>query len=198
MMVDLSSTRQGRRAPRSGMTLIELLVVVGVMGVLAALAAPSLNEFIMRKRVDGIANEMMADFRLARVSTAQTNMPVIVVFNSNSSQSCYTIYTRETGSGACDCRRGVGAACTGDDASDVPTEIKTTTLPVASGLKLTPSGTTFRLNGITQMSSVDLFTVEVAPIASHGAGGSLRLEINRTGRPHICSLSGHTAYGACS
>ena len=182
---------------QAGLTLIELLVVVGIVAVLAGLAAPSVNEFIMGKRVDTVANEMLADLRMARSTTTQTNEPVMFSFQNNGTLSCYTIYARETASGACDCSRGVGKACTGDDAADIPNELKTLILPASSGIKLVSSAAAFRFSGVAQQSLIDELVVDVAPSSNDGAGGALRLKVNRTGRSHLCAVSGHTAYGAC-
>jgi len=179
------------------MTLIELLVVVGIMGVLAALAAPSLNEFIMNKRVDGIANELMGDFRLARSTTAQMDKDVYIAFRRTSTLTCYTVYTNGQ-YGDCDCSLGAGAACTGSEGSPLITELKTLYLPLSSGIQLTSSANLVRLVALTQLSQLDNFSVDVAPATTGGSGGQMRLQMNRTGRTHLCAVQGHGGYGPCS
>lgn len=49
-----------------GFTLIELLVVIALAGVLAALVAPSFNEQIWRRRLEGVATELSTDLQFAR------------------------------------------------------------------------------------------------------------------------------------
>jgi type IV fimbrial biogenesis protein FimT len=182
---------------RNGMTMIELLVVVGILGVLAALAAPSLNQYIMAKRVEGVATELIADFRLARTNAIQMNTPQIVRFRDNTALTCYTIYSNETASGSCDCRRGAGSACTGDPGTTPPEEVKTLSLPLSGGIKLTPSVDRFRYSAATQMITTGSLSIVVEPASSDGAGGSMRIDISSTGRPVLCAVSGHPGYPAC-
>jgi type IV fimbrial biogenesis protein FimT len=182
---------------RNGMTMIELLVVVGILGVLAALAAPSLNQYIMAKRVEGVATELISDLRLARTDAIQQNMPQIFQFNSSTTMSCYTVYTHETATGDCDCAGGVGSACSGDPGTTPPLELKTVTLPTANGIKVTPSATSVRYSAATQMLTDSSFTIDVEPTTTNGAGGALRIILNITGRPQLCAVSGHPGYQRC-
>jgi len=122
---------------------------------------------------------------------------VFIAFKSTSALTCYTVYT-DGFRGDCDCSLGAGAACVGDDGGLPPTEIKTVALPLSSGIQLTPSASLVRLVALTQMSQLDNFSVDVAPAATGGSGGQMRLQMNRTGRTHLCAVQGHGGYGPCS
>ena len=49
-----------------GFTLIELLIVLAVTAVLASLVAPSFNEQLSRRRIEGVATELSTDLHFAR------------------------------------------------------------------------------------------------------------------------------------
>lgn len=177
---------------RGGLTLIELLVVLAILAVLAAVAAPSMAEFIARQRVDGTANELMADLRMARSTTLQTNQPVSVVFGTTGTTRCYTVAVILDVVGICDCSRGAGSACSAA-IGDPPKELKTVTLNRGLGVTLKASANRYEINGSSAMATSAAFGVEV----NSDSGGRLKVVTNITGRPLICNLSGHTAYPSC-
>jgi prepilin-type N-terminal cleavage/methylation domain-containing protein len=178
---------------RGGLTLIELLVVLAVMAVLAAVAAPSMAEFIARQRVESTANELMADLRMARSTTIQTNRPVTMVFGTTGTTRCYAIILDLDAAPICDCTRGAGAVCTMAGGGTPPTEIKTVTLNRRQGITMKASATRYEINGATAMASIASFGVEV----NSADGGRLKVLTNITGRPLICNLSGRAEYPTC-
>ena len=176
-----------------GLTLVELLVAVVVLGVLAGLAVPSLNTFIMRKRVDIAANELMADLRLARSMTMQSNAMVRLTFNSSAAGTCYTVSTGGSQLGSCNCNNGMGSSCTAPSGA-APTEIKTVTLPAARGVSITPTSSVLAFNGLSSLPTVANFSADVTGTA----GGQLRVSVSPVALSRICAVSGQTGYPACS
>ena len=62
-----------------GFTLIELLVVVALAAVLAALVAPSFNEQIARRRLEGVATDLSTDLQFARTQAVDDRATVQVI-----------------------------------------------------------------------------------------------------------------------
>lgn len=178
----------------SGFTLIELLISMAVMAVLVAMAAPSMYEFIMRKRVEGAADELLADLRLARSLQVRNNRDTTIKFSHTSSETCYVIYHRNALIG-CDC---ASTPVCPSSLLGTATELKTVRLPASNNVTISPaSGTpvSLELDAITGLPSggVSLQISIAAP-----SGGEARLTTSATGRPQLCSVSGHTtAYPAC-
>lgn len=66
-----------RRA--SGFTLIELLVVLALAAVLASLVAPSFQEQIWRRRLEGVATDLSTDLQFARTQAVDDRAAVRVM-----------------------------------------------------------------------------------------------------------------------
>lgn len=112
-----------------GFTLVELMIVVAVAAVLALLAAPSFHDMILMQRLRGINAQLITDLQLARSEAVSRGRHARLFFNSDSVQTCYTIYVAEgDGLARCDCTRGAGATCTAAGTS----EIKTVSSPRSS------------------------------------------------------------------
>lgn len=62
-----------------GFTLIELLVAMVLLAVLAALAAPSFNEQLARRRLEGVATDLSTDLQFARTQAVSDRSTVQVV-----------------------------------------------------------------------------------------------------------------------
>lgn len=71
----------------AGFTLIELIVTLTIAGILIALAAPAMRTFIFNQRLTTQANELIADFNLAR-SEAIKRVNNTGVCASNTGTSC--------------------------------------------------------------------------------------------------------------
>lgn len=114
-----------------GFTIIELMTVLVIAGVLLVLAAPAFTDMLERRRIEGQANEFVADLSYAKSEAVQRNRNVLVVTGGGG--ACYTVAVWTAGApgaprvGGCDCASGAGAACT-VGAGNVPTELKTVAL----------------------------------------------------------------------
>lgn len=177
-----------------GLTLIELLVSMSIVVILVAVAAPSMYEFVMRKRVQGVADELLADLRFARSAQTRDNRETAVMFGKTDAGSCYTIY-QPTSRLVCDCTATPVCDSRGS-ASAV--ELKTVRIPASSHVTVEPSDgapSELRWTTITGLAKDgDMLSIEIeAP-----SGGEVRVTTSATGRAQICSASGHAAaYPAC-
>ena len=89
----MRQARQLQRPDRgAGFTMIELLIVMVILAVLLAIAVPSMREFIARKRVEGVAQELATDLRLLKSQQIQRRRNVGIQFGSNASITCYVLY----------------------------------------------------------------------------------------------------------
>jgi type IV fimbrial biogenesis protein FimT len=184
------------KTPR-GFTLVELMVVLAVLGVIVVLAAPSLRDFILTQRLKSINAQLVTDLQFARSEAIARRTWVRVAFRSNSSLTCYTLYTtvNNVNGVRCNCLLGAGAAC-GSNA----TEIKTVQVPAQLSVRVTPAqaDTAFAFDHITNSIAripldnvsqpVNRFMVD----ASIDSSRVLRTIVNRAGRTSVCSPPGST------
>lgn len=62
-----------------GFTMIELLVVLAVLAVLATLVAPSFNDQMAQRRLEGVSTELSTDLQFARTQAVDDRAPVRVI-----------------------------------------------------------------------------------------------------------------------
>ena len=67
----------------AGFTLVELIITLTIAGILAALAAPAMRTFIFSQRLTTQANELVADFNLARSEAIKRSGNTGVCSSSN-------------------------------------------------------------------------------------------------------------------
>ena len=189
-----------RRAGR-GFTLPELLLVVVVAGILLTIGLPSFREMILMQRLRGINSQLVTDLQFARAEAAARNQWARVAFERNDTVSCYTIYTSAgiTDSDRCDCRLGVGAACT-----DTRSEVRTVQVPSEDGVQLQVvldadnNELAFAFDHVTgrilsvpvddNPRSLPAFRID----ASIDANRVMRTEVGQVGRVNVCAPASTT------
>lgn len=178
------------RAAR-GFTLVELMVVVAIGAVLAAIALPSMREFVARKRLEGVAQELATDLRLLKAHQIQ-NRPgsgTSISFSSNADKVCYALYSRgtgATGTAHCDCALAANQAC-GQPGNGAPGLFRQVDIPASTGITMNANPTRLTLNGYNGLPMFN-FTLSVTLI-SPGAG-QIVVSTNPAGVPTVCSVSG--------
>jgi type IV fimbrial biogenesis protein FimT len=191
----------GWRRRQRGVSLIELLVGLAILGLLMALTVPSMKSFISKHKVSAINSELVADFYLARSEAVQRNQPVGVIFNQNSTMTCYTIYATEPISGNCDCTLPLGRAC-GAGATLLAIELKTVRILNTTGVTITSSLPPVRDNlnhvvytgiftfqpplGIPSTDTPEGFKILVGSVD----GGQLQTTSGMNGRQSVCTPDG--------
>lgn len=181
--------RAGCRA--AGVTLVELMVTLGIVAILLAIAIPSMREFVARKRLEGIAQELVTDLRLVKAHQIQNrpNTGTAIGFSSNSDKACYILFVRGNNVENCDCGQSAETMCGPANAGGVrPAPIRQVDIPVSTGISMvaTPISTLAMIgyNAMPQLNRVVQVTIS-SPVA-----GEIRVSTNITGVPSICSVSG--------
>jgi prepilin-type N-terminal cleavage/methylation domain-containing protein len=76
----MESSQSASHKRRAGFSLIEVVVVLGIIGALAAAATPSIQEMIVKRRVQGAARDLANMFQIARSQAIRTGNFQIVFF----------------------------------------------------------------------------------------------------------------------
>jgi type IV fimbrial biogenesis protein FimT len=176
-----------RQAVAPGFTLIELMITLVILAVLLAIAVPSMREFVARKRVEGIAQELATDLRYLRAQQIQRSAPVRIRFGSTDTMSCYVLYVWGAAGVNCNCTRAEGAVCGNADAAGASQEIKTVIVPKSTGVEVTSEPALLTLLGFNGLP--DGNTTILASVRS-AVGGEVRVTTNSTAKPSLCSVSG--------
>ncbi|MBK6471457.1 MAG: prepilin-type N-terminal cleavage/methylation domain-containing protein [Betaproteobacteria bacterium] len=184
----------------AGVTLIELLVVVALIGAILVLAAPAFKDMILMQRLRGVQSELITDLQLARGEAVARRDFVRVRFQSasDSSSTCYTIYTSSNPATRCDCLAGPGSACTAP-----MIEIKTVLVPRDRQVTLAPVPIAmfgweptfafdWRTGGLyANPTDTDPFPLDAFLIDTYiDSPRKLRTRLNQAGRPLVCKPSG--------
>lgn len=180
--------------PATGFTFVELMVVVAIVAVLAALALPSMRDFVARKRLEGLAQELMTDLRYIKAHQIQNrpNTGTAIGFGSNVAKVCYVLYVRGNNIFDCNCAEVAADAsetmCGPAEATGVrPSRIRQVDIPVSTGITMTTSLNPMIVGGYNGMPQFNRpLTVEI----TSPRGGAIQVSTNPTGVPSICSLSG--------
>ena len=176
-----------RPARGAGFTMIELMIVMVIMAVLLAVAVPSMREFVARKRVEGVAQELATDLKFLKSRQLQRNQFVGLLFNSNATNTCYSLYEIGPADNNCDCTRPPGTACPNPGNPGSSVELKTVVLPRSSGITLSSAPNLLRLFGFNA-SPIGNTTIQATVQST--LGGSVRVSTNALVVPVMCSVSG--------
>jgi type IV fimbrial biogenesis protein FimT len=211
---------------RGGFTLVELMVVVAVVAVVLMMAAPSFRDLIFKQRLMGTADQFMTDVQFARTEAASRQATTHLRFKTvTDGMTCYIVHTCSPASASvctCDCSAAPGSRCSSADDK----ELRTVQLARGEGVTLFPVNLTSPAN-LAANSAIDaeiafdpatgsalsafatsVYYVPPPPqsnvwvkVGKLGAttGPSIRVVINRAGRPQSCAQGGgsYSGMGAC-
>jgi type IV fimbrial biogenesis protein FimT len=174
----------------TGVTLVEMLVTLAILAVLLAVAMPSMGDFIARKRLEGIAQELVTDLRMLKSHQIQNrpNTGTAIGFGSTSDKTCYILFVKGDNVENCDCAAADDAICGAADAPGLrPAPIRQVNIATSTGIRLTASRSTLDILGYNGMPRQNR-TVRVS--VSSSRVGEIIVSTNATGVPSICSVSG--------
>lgn len=123
----------------NGFTLVEMLMAAAVAVVLLTVATPAIYDYILMQRLKSVNAQLVTDLNFARSEAVTRNSFLRIVFDADSSLTCYTLFTNPAGAPPtqrCDCKNGPGAACTGLTSQ----EVRTVVVPRSSGVLVQAPG----------------------------------------------------------
>jgi len=179
---------------RAGFTLVELMVVVAILSVLVAIALPSARDFVARKRLEGIAQELATDLRLLKSNQIQ-NRPLSgtsINFGSAAGRLCYILYARGNGRVEhCNCGLSAETMCGAAGAFGRPVPIRQVDIPTSTGITLTATPSSLTVDGYNGLPRSNP-TIRIS--LSRPGAGEIVVSTNPAGMTTVCSVSG--AFGA--
>lgn len=191
-------------------TLVELMVAVAVVAVVLTIALPSFFDYLLVQRLKGINAQIVTDLNYARGEAPTRGTIVRVVFGSDTTSTCYTVFTNPPTADVaqrCNCTLGPGSACSGTSSA----EIRTVQVPLSSGISVQAPGNivvgtgppALGFNNVTGgllglptdkgALAIDWFQIE----ASISPTRLLRTKLGKTGRPTVCSVGNNLGAVAC-
>ncbi|WP_162520921.1 pilus assembly FimT family protein [Pseudaquabacterium pictum] len=182
--------RRPARGGAGGVTLVELMVTLAIVAVLLAITLPSMREFIARKRLEGIAQELVTDLRLLKSHQIQNrpNTGTAIGFGTTDSKSCYILFVKGDNVENCDCTAAEDLLCGPADAEGLrPSPIRQVTIPRDSGVRITSNRTSLDMLGYNAMPRLNR-TLSIAVTGTDV--GEIRITTNATGVPAVCAVSG--------
>ncbi len=189
--MSLLPRRRARCGHAAGVTLVELMVTLAIIAVLLAIALPSMRDFIARKRLEGIAQELVTDLRLLKSHQIQNrpNSGTAIGFDSNSQKACYIVYVRGTlDNRDCKCGLADNVVCGQPGAAgQLAAPIRQVDIPTSTGISLTADRTFLEVSGYNGMPEPNR-TVRVT--LTSPTAGEIRVTTSAIGTPSICSVSG--------
>ena len=179
-----------RAAAGGGFTLVELMVVLAIMAVLVAIALPAARDFVARKRLEGVAQELATDLRLLKSHQIQ-NRPgsgTSISFGANGDKVCYILYARGNGDVEhCDCGLAAGQICGEAGTPGQPVPIRQVDIPTSTGITLAATPALLTVNGYNGMP---MFNRTLSISVRRTGAGEIVVSTTPTGVPSVCSMSG--------
>jgi len=183
--------RGGRRRPDAGLTLVEMVLALTIVAIVSVFAIPTFDDFRVRERLKGAANNLYTDMQYARSEAVQRNTRLTVSFVTGAGW-CYGI---SAGNAPCDCAAANSCDVKRVSGADFPgIGISQAQFDSASG-----TSTWYAIDP-RRGQIVDAAGAPVdGNVVFSGAGSrSLRGDLNAVGRVHLCSPSGSvTGYPTC-
>ena len=175
-----------KQGKQKGFTLIEACVTLAVAAVITTGAAPTMQQVLEARHLDGAASQLANDLQFARATAVARNQRLRFSMQTDAAGSCYVIHT-----GAADaCRCGENGPAVCDSGAS---EIRTVRVP-ASDRVLVQANVASILFDPVHGTSTPAGTVRV--IGSNGR--ELRHVVNVMGRVRTCSAQGSVGgYRAC-
>ncbi|MBN1503432.1 MAG: GspH/FimT family pseudopilin [Candidatus Eisenbacteria bacterium] len=170
MAIARNDSNEAVRGPRlhvsgcRGMTLVEIMGALVIFGILIALGLPAFRSYFATHEVDGAANNLSVNLRLARqkAATEHNNYK----FSYNSGTQSYTILDDDNGNNLADAGEMVHGPVS------IPAELTVTNGPLTpfpgDSLVFYPNGTA-SANGTVVISNAKGFWRLVAVVRSTGA-----------------------------
>ncbi len=147
-----------------GLTLVEVMVALVIFGVLIALGLPGFRKYLASHMVDGAANRLAVNLRLARQRAATEQNNYKVTFDP--STNTYTILDDDNGNNVAD----AGESVLGPN--NIPAELTVTNGPISpfpgDSLVFYPNGTASATGAVTISNSQGFWRL-VAVVRSTGA-----------------------------
>ena len=179
--------RSAARFTARGFTLVELMVCVALCATLALVAVPGLQRWMEARRLEGVANELAADLRLARSEAIDRNQNVRIGFRGVTTPSnCYVIYVGAID--ACRCTPQGPARCDAEGQA-----IRSVALRAEQRISLQANVATMSFDA-QHGTSTPAATLRLAS----ASGLAIQHVVNLLGRVRSCSPQGAMAgYRAC-
>ncbi|MFM2056323.1 MAG: hypothetical protein RLY71_708 [Pseudomonadota bacterium] len=170
------------RTSAGGWTLIELLVVMTVSSLLLAVSLPSFENFLQRRRLDGLSAQLISDLQFLRSSTVARHTGLRLRLQENTGGSCYLIHTGTAN--ACGCAADGQAQC--QPGAEL---LRLVFVPASSRLAVQSNVNSMRVDP-RQGTFSPAGTIEL-----RNASGSISLRhiVNILGRVKLCASAGDWA-----
>lgn len=166
-----------------GFGLIEALTSLAVGAIVLTVAAPSLQDLVGRRHLEGVADRLAADLHFARTEAMARNASVRIVFHPDASESCYLIHTGSPTS--CNCTAGAPSC------SDGAMLLRSVTVPAAHAQVRANIGSILfdPLHGTASPGG----TLRV----TGASGAAVHHVVNVLGRVRSCSSAGVGGHPVC-
>jgi type IV fimbrial biogenesis protein FimT len=175
--------RSLHRLALRGFTLVEALVTIAIAAILVAVAVPSFRDVLAKRRVEGIASELLTDLQYARSEAVARNASVRLTLGSG----CYTVHLDSASAVSC-------TSASGSSVTPASALIKGVQLPGTAVISLAAVGAVTRitfepvLGSASNDAAVDPAVLNVT--SATGKAWRLQVRTSSQGRVKACSPSG--------